>query len=236
MEDVPQFRPELQNLTVPERFRHLPIDPRGYPIPWFVYIDDKGVADFRIIGRNKLYTAVKQRRCWLCGEPLGKYMAFVIGPMCCINRISSEPPSHRECALFAVQACPFLTRPKMRRREDNLTPQRVGAAGLGIPRNPGVALVWVTTGYRVQNVPADPRLGSKPGVLFELGEPEEALWFAEGREATHDEVVASIDSGFPLLLDMAKKQGPKYVEELMDQANESMQYLPEKKFIEVARA
>lgn len=31
-------------------------------------------------------------------------MTFVVGPMCELNRISGEPPSHRECAEFSA-AC-----------------------------------------------------------------------------------------------------------------------------------
>jgi len=46
---------------------------------------------------------VRHKRCWLCGQPLGKFMCFVVGPMCAINKTSAEPPSHRDCALYAVQ-------------------------------------------------------------------------------------------------------------------------------------
>lgn len=221
------LRPDLPPL--PERMRHLPIDSRGFPIPFFVHIDEDGTPDFRVVGKGKIRTCVYEKRCWLCGDKLGRYMAFVIGSMCCINRISAEPPCHKECAVFSAQACPFLSRPHMRRRENALPPERVEAAGNGIDRNPGVVLVWITTGYRASNAQQ-----GNPGVLFELGDPEEVLWFAEGRAATHDEVVASIDSGFPILLNEAKKQGPKAVEQLMDLANASMQYLPEKTLIEVA--
>src|SRR5262245_2742625 len=101
------LRPELP--PVPERMRKLPLH-RGYPVPWFVeWIE--GVPDFRIMDGRKLVRAVKEKRCWVCGELMGSYLAFTIGPMCAVNRISAEPPSHRECASFSARGCPFLTRP-----------------------------------------------------------------------------------------------------------------------------
>ena len=52
--------------------------------------------------------AFKRGLCWVCGEPLGVHKVYAIGPMCVINRTTSEPASHRDCAEFAVKACPFL--------------------------------------------------------------------------------------------------------------------------------
>ena len=37
---------------------------------------------------GKREQSVKEKRCWICGDKRGKYGAFVIGPMCAINRIS----------------------------------------------------------------------------------------------------------------------------------------------------
>lgn len=94
---------------LPPRIAKLPTDERGYPVPYFVeWIDGK--PDFRVMSSKNLARAVKYRRCWICGEELGRFLCFTIGPMCGVNRISSEPPSHYDCARFAVSACPFLTR------------------------------------------------------------------------------------------------------------------------------
>lgn len=169
----------------------LPLDARGYPVPWFVaWID--GAPDFRVIGPGKLAKAVNYKLCWLCGEPLGRFGAFVIGPMCALNRTSSEPPSHRDCAIFAATACPFLTRPNAERRSANLPADYVEPAGVGLKRNPGACLVWVTRSwkwFRVEN-----------GALCEVGDPTETLWYAEGRAATREEIDTSILTGLPLLL------------------------------------
>lgn len=114
--------------------------------------------------------------------------------MCAINRISPEPPAHRDCAVYSAKVCPFLATPQMVRREGGLPENRIDPAGMAIPRNPGVALVWVTRTYaRVR------ALGGAPGHLYHLGEPTGLHWYAQGRDATRAEVLASMDSGLPIL-------------------------------------
>jgi hypothetical protein len=180
---------------MPPAIAELPVDARGYPVPWFVaWID--GRPDFRVIGEDKTALAHNQKLCWICGRHLGSYLAFVVGPMCAVNRISAEPPSHRRCAEFAAQACPFLVLPKAQRRNANLPTTARDPAGHMIRRNPGVALVWVTKSYRVVRAP---RPDGSPGVLFEMGDPREVLCFAEGRKASVDEIRASVENGVPLL-------------------------------------
>lgn len=173
---------------IPSRIASLPRDHRGYPVPWFVpWIDGKPI--FHAADGRKPVQAVKESRCWICGESLGRYRAFVIGPMCSVNRISAEPPMHLECAEFSVKACPFLTKPKMRRME----PIEGGHKGAGImlDRNPGVCCLWVCKKYEVQ-------IHNK-GILFLIGDPESVRWFAEGRTATRGDVLESVETGLPLL-------------------------------------
>lgn len=182
------LHPNLPDL--PARIQRLPVDSRGFPVPWFVaWID--GVPDFRVIGPGKIYEAINDERCWVCGDQMGSFLAFTIGPMCAINRISAEPPSHRECAIFAAKACPFLTKPAVERREENL-PAKVRSNPNHIPRNPGAILVWITKTYRITS-------NDDGSPLFKVGDPLETLWFAHGRNATRNEVIESIDSGLPTL-------------------------------------
>jgi hypothetical protein len=166
-----------------------------------------GVPDFRCIGLGKLVKAIHQRCCWLCGEPLGVWQTYAIGPMCIVNRVTStsEPPSHLDCAEYAARACLFLTKPGMRRNEKDL-PEERNVAGVMIPRNPGVVALWITRSSKPFNV--------SNGVLFDLGEPERILWYCEGRTATRAEVEASVASGLPLLEAEADKDGPDAIKEL----------------------
>lgn len=179
---------------IPYRMASLPRDKHRRVVPWFVaWID--GEPDFRVIRDDGIRTALRDGTCWLCGKPLGKFVAFVIGPMCAVNRVTAEPGNHLDCALYAAQVCPFLSTPQMHRRERGM-PGRAGSpAGEMIKRNPGVALVWVTHAWTLFPDGA----GS---FLLRLGSPESVHWFAEGRSATRVEVLASIDSGLPILREM----------------------------------
>lgn len=205
------IRPELPEM--PKRVAMLRTH-RGYPVPWFVG-DVDGEPDFRVIRPGGIEMAWVHKRCWVCGQSTGKHIAFVIGPMCAVNRVSAEPPSHVDCADFAARACPFLSRPHMTRREGGIPEDANEPAGIALKRNPGVALVWITQfgGPRnrvikresgltdfLSKIELEPHpFPANDGILFHVGEPSETRWYAEGRAATREEVMASIDSGMPLL-------------------------------------
>lgn len=176
---------------LPVRMRSLPLDRHDRPIPWFVATLADGTRDFRVADPDRWVDAVRFRLCWVCGQALGRHLAFVLGPMCALNRVSSEPPSHRDCAVYSARACPFLANPAMRRRTSNLPDHKDSSGGVMLTRNPGVALVWVTTRYRVERVAG--------GHLVFFDDPTETLWYRDARPATRVEVLASIDSGLPLL-------------------------------------
>ena len=181
--------------NAPRQIRQLPVDHRGFPVPWFVHWDN-GEPDFRIIAPGKLEWAITGRKCWICGHVLGRVLAFTVGPMCVINRISSEPPAHLDCARFAVSACPFIVNPKMRRNEHNLPVDRVEPAGIHDPRNPGVMAI-----YRCFNFKPFPAVGGVHGFLLEMGKPNGVEWYREGARASREIVLDALDSGFARLLD-----------------------------------
>jgi hypothetical protein len=212
-----ELNQRIRHLELPDRMKRLPINDQGFPVPYFVpYVD--GQPEFRGFDGEKLGICVRHRRCWLCGEQLGKFMAFTVGPMCGINRTSAEPPSHYDCSRYAVAACPFLTQPKMRRNEKDL-PEHLEPAGIMLRRNPGCTLIWVTRDYKLFR-------DGQGGVLFGLGDPERVEFFAEGRAATRDEVMASIDSGMPILREMAVRDGPEAVAELQQMYDKAMELMP----------
>jgi hypothetical protein len=204
-------RPELG--VLPPRIARLFVHD-GWPVPWFVDRgeDGTGTPDFRVVDKRKFGQAIKERRCWVCGDLLGHWLAFPIGTMCSITRTISEPPCHRECAEWSIQHCPFLSNPAMVRRLGDLPADSEEAAGAGLTRNPGVMALWMTRTFETFRV-ARGQVGN-PGVLITIGEPADVTWWREGRPATRDEVKASVESGLPNLLVMAKAQGPFAVEEL----------------------
>jgi hypothetical protein len=229
------YNRSVDTRLMPDRIRRLPVSATGFPVPWFVTWfkdnepcrDGDGVPDFRVVDPGKMRKAVANHLCWICGDVMGVHKCFVIGPMCAVNRVNSEPPSHRDCAIFAARACPFLSKPKMARNEKGLHGADGGlrdglnnAAGIHLTRNPGAVCVWITKSYR----PFKPAGG---GVLFSLGRPIEALWFAEGRRATRKEVMASIDSGYPLLEKVAQEEGKDALAALAVQREVAMALLPD---------
>jgi hypothetical protein len=203
---------------LPSKMQRLPIDERGYPIPWFVAEID-GKRDFRIADSGKRVRATKNRLCWICGEQLGTNLAFVIGPMCAINRNTSEPPCHRDCATFAVMACPFLILPKSQQRDANL-PANYEQVPHGIPGNPGACAIWMTKNYRPYPVEGG-------NFLIRIGAPLEILWFCEGKPATRKQIMDSIDARLPNLTVLAEQQGPIAIDALKKQLRNTMALLPD---------
>jgi hypothetical protein len=186
----------------PARIRALPVNDKGFPIPYFAEEID-GVRDIRVVSPATVAKCVRLGLCWICGGRLGTFKAFTIGPMCAVNRVNSEPPSHRECAEFAAVACPFLSRP-MARRSSDLPEGNRPAPGIALERNPGAVAVWITRSFRPFKTGTDG--GGRPGTLFSLGEPLEILWFAEGRRARRAEVERSVEGGLPALYAVADQQ------------------------------
>ncbi|HEX3778591.1 MAG TPA: hypothetical protein VHX38_02910 [Pseudonocardiaceae bacterium] len=202
--------------AMPPRIAKLPRY-RAYPVPWFVEWFD-GTPDFRVADSAKQADATRFHLCWVCGERTGRHVAFVIGPMCAVNRVSAEPPCHTDCAVYSATHCPFLANPNMTRRERGLPADYVDPAGVMLLRNPGVALVWATRAWSTFRAPG--------GYLYDIGEPTQVSWFAHGRPATRDEVLASIDTGLPALREMADEDGELGRRELDKQLAAAMQLVP----------
>lgn len=191
---------------LPARMKKLPLSDKGFPVPFFATWEN-GIPDFRVVSAEKMASAVRHGKCWICGEPLGAFKAFVIGPMCGITRTISDPPSHRECATFAAKHCPFMANPAAKRNARNLPADAHDAPGVGLKRNPGAVAVWVTKSFKPFRAPGG-------GTLFDIGEAESVEWFASGRQATRAEVEASVDSGIGYLVGAAEAEGPEAVSEL----------------------
>jgi hypothetical protein len=220
---MPDLNAAIRDIPRPAEVDRLQIDERGFVVPWFVDCGPAGdKPDHRVIDSRKFLRAVREQRCWVCGNKLGRVKASVIGPMCAINRITSEPASHPRCARYAVQACPFLSRPRAKRNDRNLPEERREAAGIALDRNPGVSVIWESLHA---SKPFRPMAGGQ-GILFELGAPHAVSWWKEGREATHAECVESLNSGLPALLEVAMLEGMESLDALSQATNKVMALLP----------
>ncbi|MYR58877.1 hypothetical protein GTY54_22425 [Streptomyces sp. SID625] len=203
-------------LPPPPRLARLPRDKHGRLVPWFVG-SVNGEPDHRLVRPGGITDAVRCKLCLLCGQTLGSYQTFVVGPMCVINRVSAEPPSHKDCAEYAARACPFLTHPHMRRRE-NLPDDTVPPDGEMNPRNPGACVTWTTRKWL-----------KKPGMqLFTFDEPTWVAWWREGRPATYAEAVDALVSGHDFLAEEAAKDPRplRAAASLHEQYWKATEYLP----------
>ena len=207
----------IRDIPLPARLARRPVSERGFPVPWFFSLIN-GKWDFVNLDPRLILEAYKRNVCWLCGEPLGRYKSFVIGPMCSVNRVSSEPPAHLECSEYAVRACPFLARPNARRNETAHLGSAEDVPGIMIQHNPGANLIWTTKTFKPMRV--------DQGVLFQLGEPTGVSWWQEGRTATRAEIDAAMAKGLPLLRKAAEQDGPEGIAEMERYLKRAEKLLP----------
>lgn len=107
-------------IPVPKRLRTRPRDKRGYPIPFVVLIDQVGVPQFTINSHDRAVECRSKRLCGLCGKRMDGDTWFIGGPTCFTHEHGAfvDPPSHYECAHYALQVCPFLAAPSYAKRID----------------------------------------------------------------------------------------------------------------------
>jgi hypothetical protein len=209
----------IYHIKMPDKIKRLPISSEGYPTPWFVATLPDGTRDFRVADEGKMYDAIKRSLCWVCGQQLGVHKAFILGPMCVITRTTSEPPSHLECAEYSAVACPFLTKPKMRRnRAEDLPEGHERPGGVMLDRNPGVCAIWVTRSFKL--------FREQNKILFTVGDPEKVMWLAGGRAARRPEIDESIRTGLPFLEAMAEDEGPEAEQDLAAKIARAQALLP----------
>ena len=162
---------------------------------------------------------MRLERCWLCGEPLGKFLVFVIGPMCAINRVHRRTAVASRLRALCLQACPFLTQPKMRRNEKD-KPEHVSLPGVMLTRNPGVTMLWTTHEYWASAE------GRRRAV--HVGDPGRVEFYAEGRTATRERSCIH-HTGMPFLREMAERDGPDAVAELSNDTTKRCRWCQRRK-------
>lgn len=107
-------------IHIPAFLSHLKVNGAGYPIPYFVAYNN-GVPDFRLLDARKQLLCIEHKTCSICGKKLfkGAYY-FIGGPMGYTNKISTDPPMHRQCAEYSLNTCPHLHLQKAHRRENGV--------------------------------------------------------------------------------------------------------------------
>lgn len=99
----------MSSIPVPDFMADLPVF-RGLPVPFTVFVGEDGIPDFKVADQRKRMRCMIEGLCALCGKSLRpKEVVLIGGPSCCANRIFFDPASHRECAIYATKACPYLS-------------------------------------------------------------------------------------------------------------------------------
>lgn len=163
-----------RNITPPKRMAALPKDPRGYPIPVLVYIDSDGKPDFRTTDIRKWIHAAKSRTCGICGEVMGRKIAFIGGPLTAKNRYFTDFAMHRDCAEYAVQVCPFIAARNFKYAEEYKEEEgviKVVSSTMSAQR-PTKFIVGITTSYEI--------LRTDEGFVVRAGEWDELVWWENG--------------------------------------------------------
>lgn len=182
---------------LPARMTHLPVDARGYPIPWFVkWYGEK--PDFRVADGAKFRDAIRFNYCWVCGESLGSYKTFVLSALNTMSRSTTEPACHFDCAYFAVRACPWILNPQARRRDKAALPAGANMPpGVFLGENPGIAACWTTRRFR--SIPmTDGRR------LLSVGDAVAVKWFVQGEPASRAQIEAALEEALPKLYKIAR--------------------------------
>lgn len=203
--------------NMPTRMKGRPVDLRGFPVPWFVtQKTPDGLYDFVHIDPARLETAYRLGLWTLSGQPLGKYVSFVVGPMCIINRVSAEPPCIPELGKWAAQVCPFLSRPLAKRPAHDPSAEQ-NVPGVMVADNPGGCVVWTVK-----------RDGFTRGRnrLYSFGDPVEVTFWTKGREATPDEARAIFEARAEKLEAMARVEGDDALQAFYRMKAKAARYLP----------
>lgn len=106
---------------IPVSMRSLSITSKGYLKPWFVEDDD-----FRIVDTRKAIISISKKACWICGKEFTNDKFALVGSIKnSSDLIFREPPCHVECAIYAMQVCPFILHPSAKFRTAGLSPERL---------------------------------------------------------------------------------------------------------------
>lgn len=108
----------VDETPVPRRMQKLPRERRGYPVPYVTMLDPfTHEPDFRVLDIRRQAQCINDKLCGMCGEPLGRFIAFIGGPRSRDGHTFFDPGMHRECAEYAATVCPFISRENASYRE-----------------------------------------------------------------------------------------------------------------------
>lgn len=138
----------VRETTIPPALAARPVDPTWRrPVPVVNTMDD-GSTDFTVINGDIAYQCAKARECGLCGQKMGRLVAFLGGPSAAEGRTWSDPPMHPDCAEAAVTLCPHISKAGARRVPEGRNPQSVVTEDMDMTK-PDRWVMYVTRNYKI---------------------------------------------------------------------------------------
>jgi hypothetical protein len=141
-------------LPMPPSLAARPRDGRGLPIPPVSILDD-GTIDFTNINTLTGLELASQRRCSLCGEPVGRLVGFLGGPKAADVGAYADPPGHEACLRAACLLCPHLRYRRHTRRTDPPGQPTAEIPPLFSGDKPEAYVLVTARGYRIVPHPAN---------------------------------------------------------------------------------
>jgi hypothetical protein len=169
--------------ALPLNMRRLARDARGLPIPAMVQYDASGKPQFAVIDMEKWAALARGRCCGICGRPMHVQIGywFVGGPQSIANRMFTDLPMHRECAVFSLKVCPFLAMPRYRYIMRDVTlpdGTLVNVNEEASTRRPDCFGLARTSDYRAQILVSEDQPGGTP--LLHAAPFERCEWWRNG--------------------------------------------------------
>jgi hypothetical protein len=211
---------------IPPHMQELPLDKRGYPVPYFVQWVN-GVPDFRVSNMRRIYECTNKKLCMICGKALNKDegCVFAVGPLSTLTQTNDEPPMHRACAEFSAQVCPWMLHPGMKRIPKPLPDGTMSAGQLEAVGaiNGGAPKVWAL--YDTDSYIAEAQ--ENRTILYFMGEPREIHWWKAGRRATREEVLEALTDTVAFMKAYPGCESPEVQKHYDDRFTELGLWVPE---------
>ena len=172
----------------PKRVQKLP-EHQGLKIPYSVAIDEGGKPNYNLTDAEKYITCIRENKCFICGQTLGKHKAFMLPPLAVLRLQHNIPPSHRDCAIWSAETLPSTlnNKPMLLSANDQKQPEQ----------KTGLIMIAVTTKaiYTATN--------NSPEWSFTNKESEilinEAHWYLDGKQVNYDEVQSHLNKALGVI-------------------------------------
>jgi hypothetical protein len=118
-----------RDIPIPDQMKGLPLDKRGFPIPFIVARDNAGLPLFTVNDDRLTTRCIAESLCGICGLELTYGdLWWVGGPLSAFHPGGCyvDGPMHAECSTYALMACPHLAAPKYTKRLDALPAMKNG--------------------------------------------------------------------------------------------------------------